>query len=270
MLFRAFLVGVTLWALPGGVVYAAIVPQCPLAGCRLCDVVTLANNVIAFAIQLSVIVAVLSIVIVGFKSITSGESGAGELQHTLVSIVMGIVIMLSGWLVIDTILKVLVGSRIGPWHEIECVDTPVATQPHVKTSPGVIAVKTGAVSGVAGVQCPPGNTACSPEALQSFGYTAAQANVMSCIAMSESAGNPNARNSGSSACGTFQVIRGSWKGSGDCGSHSACTNAQCNAQAALGLIQGRSNSRGSIYGDWTCPGCNLKAQACVDKYDPGR
>ncbi len=271
MFSRAFFIGVTLLVLPGGIAYGAIVPQCPLAGCRLCDVVTLANNIISFAIQMSIIIAVLSIVIVGFKSVVSGESGAHELQHTVTNIVIGIVIMLSGWLIVDTILKVLVGGRIGPWHSVECLNTPVAQRADVITSPGVIAVETGAVSGVAGSQCPPGNTACSVSALQAFGFTPAQANVMSCIAMTESAGDPNARNRapGSTACGTFQVVQSSWRGSGSCSSHSACTDASCNAQAALALMQGRSG-RGSIYGDWSCPGCNTKAQACVDKYDPGR
>lgn len=113
-----------------------------------------------------------------------------------------------------------------------------------------------------GVQCSPSNSACSVSALQAVGMTSKQANIMSCIAMTESTGNPGISSNSSTACGTFQVLVGTWNdvSTGACSSFSNCTNARCNAQVATTLV------RRSGYSSWTCPGCNKKAQACVSRY----
>lgn len=267
MRLQTFLLGISFLFTPLAFGYAAIVPNEPMFGYRACDLVTLVNNIIKFLFVLGTFVAVLIIAIAGFKSVIAGESA--ELGSAVWSIVIGFLIMLSGWLVVDTILKVLTGGRIGPWNQVECVNNPsFAESPHVATSPGEQARAAGTIPRGSGVQCDPANTACSPAALQAMGFTQAQSNVMSCIAMTESGGNPNARNPApnSTACGTFQVVRDSWRGSGSCAGHSSCTDATCNAQAALALMQA---SRGSAYRDWTCRNCNSRAQGCIDRYDPG-
>lgn len=135
----------------------------------------------------------------------------------------------------------------------------------------------GGVKGGAKAQCADGNTACSVEVLKQVGFTEAQANVMSCIAVTESSGNPNSYNQSSGACGTFQILSrhksSNWNQSnlhsGSCDSATSCNDAYCNAQAAYHLVQRREERGQAKYGDWTCPGCNAKAQACVDTYDPG-
>ncbi|HWB34047.1 MAG TPA: transglycosylase SLT domain-containing protein [Candidatus Paceibacterota bacterium] len=138
-------------------------------------------------------------------------------------------------------------------------------EPTVKTvsSPG----------GSGGVQCPSGDSACSVSYLQSIGYTSAQANTMSCIAMTESSGNAYTPNSTTGACGTFQILQSNWNKSslhsGVCSSATSCNDPTCNAQAAYNLSQSRINSGQSPYSDWTCPGCNAKAASCVAQYDPG-
>ena len=120
-------------------------------------------------------------------------------------------------------------------------------------------------------QCSPSNTACSVEALRAAGYNESQANIMSCIAITESSGNPsvgpyNERHPGSnsSACGLFQITQTTWntyRPSGSCSDwRSNCQNAACNRQVALTLV------RNNGYRDWTCPNCNNKAAACVRAY----
>jgi hypothetical protein len=127
--------------------------------------------------------------------------------------------------------------------------------------------------GGSGIVCADGNTACSPQALMSAtGILQARANALSCIAVTESSGNPLARNplEGSTACGTFQVVRSSWRSVSGCGDHAtSCTNAACNMAVAVVLGNERKARGGSFYGDWTCPNCNSKAAACVNKFDPG-
>jgi len=120
-----------------------------------------------------------------------------------------------------------------------------------------------------GIQCDPGNSACSVSALQEAGLSATQANIMSCIAMTESSGNPTTPpynlshpGSNSSACGTFQVVHSTWSGaaSGACSDFSQCTNASCNIQVMTTLVHQ------SGYSSWTCPNCNAKASGCIAKF----
>ena len=277
MSFRALLVFSTVILLvPFALVHAGIIPVAPESGYRLCDLVTLVNNVIKFVIQMSALLAVMLLVIVGFKSIVSGESGAHELKSTLTNIVVGIIIMLLAWTVVDTILKVLTGGTWGPWNTVTCIDNP--TPQTINTGAvgtggtGNGTFVTGGGTG-SGAQCATGNTACSVDALKAAGMTDAQANAMSCIAMTESSGNPGSVNTSGGACGTFQLLPSNWRNprlhSGSCSSGTSCTDAACNAQAAKGLMDGRAASGRSVYGDWTCNGCNAKAQACVARYDPG-
>lgn len=132
-----------------------------------------------------------------------------------------------------------------------------------------IAGYTGVTGG--GVQCNPANTSCSVSALMAAGLTAQQANIMSCIAMTESSGNPNTPpynvtnpGSNSTACGTFQITQTTWNNyppSGACADwRSNCQNAACNTQVMTNLV----NANG--YSDWTCPNCNSNAQGCINRY----
>lgn len=107
------------------------------------------------------------------------------------------------------------------------------------------------------------NSACSVSVLRAAGLTNSQANVMSCIAMTESTGNPNARASGSTACGTFQITRPTWSDfnpGGSCASHNSCTNANCNIRTMANIVRSVGYSR------WTCPNCNAKARLCIQRY----
>ncbi|MCA9368439.1 hypothetical protein KC887_09395, partial [Candidatus Kaiserbacteria bacterium] len=126
--------------------------------------------------------------------------------------------------------------------------------------------------GVSGgtTQCYTNNGACSVAALMAAGLSSQQANIMSCIAMTESSGiastppyNVTHPGSNSSACGTFQITRTTWNryATGACANHAtSCQNAQCNMQVAAQLVQ--SNG----YRDWTCPNCNSRAQGCINAY----
>jgi hypothetical protein len=115
------------------------------------------------------------------------------------------------------------------------------------------------------------NSACSVQALMAAGMTSTEANVMSCIAMTESSGNPSTPpynqthpGSNSSACGTFQIVRTTWNSfnpGGSCSDHaSSCQNAQCNMAVATRLVKANG------FRDWTCANCNSKAISCISRY----
>ncbi len=258
------------------ITYGALVP-CEGAGCSTCHIVTTVNGVVKWLVQIMVVLAGLILAWAGFTMVTSGGSSEkiSHAKEMMVNSLIGFIILLSAWLVVDTILKALVGETLpgyGPWNEIQCSTSPAAQALQSTAGPSSsTGAPTGVVFGTGSlVQCPAGNTSCNPSSLQSAGFTQQQANIMSCIAMTESSGNPstppyNVTNPGSnsSACGLFQVTRTTWNGlrmSGPCGDFSQCMNAQCNTQAALQLVQRNG------YKDWLCPNCNSKAQGCINKF----
>ncbi len=180
-----------------------IMPECPAdTGCRACDLVTLANNVMQFLIIISVFIAMVIVAWAGLKYVVSGGS-ASELGSMLSNIIVGIVIMLCAWLIVDTVIKYLTGGTFGPWNKIECVNNPTLKKFAEKLEPYG--------NGDTGIDGRPQNPVdpakqgtgdCSPEALSGFGSGAAG---MSCIAQKESNCNPAACGDNGFSCGIFQI-----------------------------------------------------------------
>lgn len=167
----------------------------------------------------------------------------------------------------------------GPWNEIKCTELgPVSVtslppkKPAPIPDPGSVTGEQPPLTGT-GALCSFLNNACSPQALEDMGYTSAQAKAMSCIAMTESGGVPALVNPTGGACGTFQILPSNWNNPklhrGSCSTATDCRDVGCNMQMAFLLSAARIARGTSPYSDWTCPGCNRKAQDCVNRYDPG-
>jgi hypothetical protein len=260
--------------LPSLAVAAGLVP-CGGPGepeCQACHITQLINNVVAWLFVVFSIVAAIMIAIAGMKMVTGG-SNPGTLEsakQTLTNIIIGFIILMGGWIIVDTLMKALVSGQVyGIWNQIQCV-----SQPGVNNAPAGSGLApgtpryTGVIGGGRGpgAQCAAANITCSVDALVAAGFTPRQANIMSCIAMTESTGNPLAINRQSGACGTFQVLRSTWESVRNrppgCESFSQCTNYNCNVAIARELV-GRSRTE---FSDWTCPNCNSRAQACINQY----
>ncbi len=99
--------------------------------CQSCHVVQLVNNVTEWLVAfLSVVVAIM-IVYAGARLVTSGGNQAvmEAAKETITNAIIGFVIVLAGWLLIDTGMKMLLvdgQTALGMWNEVECVDQPVA------------------------------------------------------------------------------------------------------------------------------------------------
>jgi len=244
------------------------------ATCQACHITELINNVVAWLFVVLSVLAAIMIAIAGFGLVTSGGNAAamGKAKATLTNIIIGFIILMGGWILVDTAMKALVTGQVyGVWNRIQCTGQPGAyNAPAGSGRPGVATSSysgpTGGGRGPLG-QCHPANLACSVESLRATGFSEQQAQVMSCIAMTESSGNPNAHNpagGGLGACGTFQVRVSTWNSvprPAGCEDYvTSCRNHTCNAQVALRLVERRN------YRDWTCPGCNSRAQACINRF----
>ncbi len=273
--------------LPYAFVDAASYPSglipCDGPECQACHFLQLGQNLITWFIGIMATLAALIVAFAGFKMLTSGGNSGkvSAAKEMMTNVVIGFIIVLAAWIIVDTVMKLFLKQDVlrGPWYQIECVPPPPYVPPSTAGTPGTPTTPPvqggGGVTTGSGAQCAAGNTACSVSALQQVGFDQKQANVMSCIAVTESSGNPSTPpynvthpGSNSSACGTFQITRTTWNTSarGSCADFSMCTNAACNAQVAQTLVSSKAARGANPYSDWTCANCNSKAQACIDRY----
>ena len=339
-----------LFVVPFTVSAATLVP-CGGPGedpCQTCHVVSLVNNVVAWLVMILGTIAAILIIVAGVRLVTSGgnTSAMEQAKSSMTNLIIGYLIVLSAWLVLDYGLKALLiqdgANSFGVWNTISCVDQPdtkfnaVKQEDVVWLQPDVVLqnvqgwIPAGGYGGAGGtgisnaactmlpgppgvreyncttqisqcrdaggnptvtpsgdrVNCPGisgggtgtggnlpqcNNSYCSVSALMRAGMTSSQANVMSCIAMSESSGNPNTPpynvtnpGSNSSACGLFQVVRTTWNlynVGGSCSDHrTSCQNAVCNTRVTVNIL------RRNGYNDWTCKDCNSDAIKCIRRY----
>jgi hypothetical protein len=90
--------------------------------CDWCTLVQLIDNVIDWLFTFFTLAAVAMVMYVGFKLVTSGGNSSAweEGKSMFTNLVIGFVIFLSAWLIVDTILKGLIdtNSDFGVWNEL--------------------------------------------------------------------------------------------------------------------------------------------------------
>jgi hypothetical protein len=109
---------------------AGLVP-CEGPECQTCSLIELANRIIAWLVGFLSAAGALIFAYGGFLMVTSaGDMGkVSHAKELMTNVVVGLVIFLSGYLVVDTVLKTLLNKSIlgaetstyGPWNKIQCV-----------------------------------------------------------------------------------------------------------------------------------------------------
>jgi len=276
----------------------------PTSGVCNCDtapdwgcVLQVLQNVITDAVFLGVILCVIWIAVGGFSLMASAGNpeSISQSKIRIMNALVGIVVILCSWLVIDFVMKAIYnpeatfsGVNIGPWNDIlkssgndYCIKqtTPQAITSGALDIATSVTPGTSSSVGVAKGLCADGNTSCSPSVMKSEGLNDAQANAMSCIAVTESGGGSNKGASGTGALGLFQITGQNWAISkyhkSPCSTASSRLDDACNRQAAVLMF------KYSGYQPWTgmckqqkCGNVsygqywNPNAVACVQKYDP--
>jgi len=95
--------------------------------CQTCHVIELVNNVTDWLIVVLGTVAAIIIVYAGFKLVVAGGSSSAraDAKEMLVNMLVGYVIVLAGWLVIDTAMRALLNTEtVGVWNQIQCTTQP--------------------------------------------------------------------------------------------------------------------------------------------------
>jgi ABC-type nickel/cobalt efflux system permease component RcnA len=89
-------------------------------------VVGLANSLVSWLISILGVIAVIVMVYAGFKMVTSaGDEGAWtKAKELFTNVVIGIVLILAAWLIVDTLLKGLTGRGLDDWTQELQVSAP--------------------------------------------------------------------------------------------------------------------------------------------------
>jgi soluble lytic murein transglycosylase-like protein len=116
---------------PSFVTAAGLVP-CGGPGepvCQFCHVVQLVTTVSGWLVAVLGTLAAIVIVVMGLRLVTSGGDVAAKTQarRVISNVLVGYVILLSGWLIINQVLRMLANNTVSSsWNTIQCVAQPVA------------------------------------------------------------------------------------------------------------------------------------------------
>jgi hypothetical protein len=112
---------------PAITIAAGLVPIVPqdcngTGGCQsVCEIAQLAQNVLNDAIYMAIFLSAVLFAWAGFLYLTNAANSG---QHTRAvevfkNVAIGLLIILAGWIVVDTIMKTLVNiGQFGPWNRI--------------------------------------------------------------------------------------------------------------------------------------------------------
>ena len=102
-----------------------IVPQScneGIGGCKsVCDLATVAQNVLNTGIYIAVFLSAVLFAWAGWLYLTSvAGNEISRAKEIFMNVAIGLIIILAGWLVVDTLMKTLVGTgcMFGPWNKI--------------------------------------------------------------------------------------------------------------------------------------------------------
>lgn len=131
---------------------SSIVP-CKGLDCTTCDFIRLGNNGIIWLLGIIFMIFAVLMTIAGFGLVTSGgnQSALAAAKTKFQNALIGIIIVLAAWLIVDTVLRGLLKSGDlsvfnngnysgwGPWAQIECIPNIVPFyDQNVTPSPGQV------------------------------------------------------------------------------------------------------------------------------------
>ena len=103
--------------------------------CSPCDLVVLFNTVLKWFMTMAFLLFAVLAILAGFKLISSGGNPGAlkEAKGSFTNAFIGLLIILSAWLIVDTLLRKLLPngngeiSGYGPWSSVQCATQTVAT-----------------------------------------------------------------------------------------------------------------------------------------------
>ena len=119
---RWYVVFLVIVVLLPAVAFAAGMPQkivpCNGIDCKVCDIASLAQNVLNMGIFLAVFLAAVLFAWAGIKFLTNqtNPGGLGAARQMFFNALLGLVLILAAWLLVDTIMYIFMGSHL--WNKL--------------------------------------------------------------------------------------------------------------------------------------------------------
>lgn len=94
----------------------------PTSSCSLCDALIVASNIIESLFKVAILVSTVMIIYGAIRLMTSGgsENSVTEGRDAIKNAIIGLVIALAAWIIINTLLHILTGTPNLPWNKITC------------------------------------------------------------------------------------------------------------------------------------------------------
>lgn len=92
-----------------------------VGGCQsVCDIAQVAQNLLNDGIYIAVFLSAMLFAWAGWKYLTNvaNPEGVSKAKEIFFNVAVGLVIILAGWIVVDTLMKTLTGASFGPWNKI--------------------------------------------------------------------------------------------------------------------------------------------------------
>lgn len=129
-----------------------IVPEaCHSCPCSFAGTLQLVQNVMNVMISFGVLIIILVIVMAGFQFVMSATNPHGKEQAkgTFVKAIIGFLVVMSAWLVVDFIMKTLYDGEgaFGPWNEIVMATDPAMC---IEQTAGKAILDAGDIGGIVG------------------------------------------------------------------------------------------------------------------------
>ena len=127
MLFRriaAFLASFAIVASPlvlqaAGMPDRIVPASCDGPNCSICDLATLAQNLINAGIFIAVFLSAILFAYAGWLYLSNEAIGEVErAKKIFLDVVLGLVLIVGAWLLVDTLLRVLLGASFLPWNKL--------------------------------------------------------------------------------------------------------------------------------------------------------
>lgn len=90
-------------------------------GCKsICDIALVAQNLLNTGIFIAVFLSAILFAYAGWEAVTAGGNTEkwGNAKRIFGNVLIGLIIILAGWIIIDTLMKTVTNASFGPWNKI--------------------------------------------------------------------------------------------------------------------------------------------------------
>ena len=90
--------------------------------CTACHLFLLVQNLLRYAMQLGVVFAIISLILLGFQYMINGDKEKVKIIKRLKSLGIGILLVMGAWTIINTVIVIVSPAQglVNNWYVIEC------------------------------------------------------------------------------------------------------------------------------------------------------